>query len=648
MINSYLHQQCSSLLLSLLTDDLLARIQSHLLDPTDRKSFRLVCRTFYRVDSLSQTHLRPLHPSIIPSILPKLTLLHTLDLSLCPCVDDSLASALSPLLGTQVKTLSLSRASGLTCAGLERLARACEKLERLDVSYWCNRFGDREALGISCAVRLKEVTLDKCLSVGDVGLAHIAVGCVKLEKVSLKWCLEITDLGIRLLANKCLHLKFLDISSLKVTSESLHSIAALNELETLVMVGCGLVDDTGLYSIAKGCPSLKVVDMSRCDGITSAGLCSVIKGHHRLQELNASHCKVDLTSDVLSALKRLKSLKVFKADGTRVSQATIETITKNCTSLTEIGLSKCIGLKDIYITRLLTGCGNLKTLNLSCCPAVTDDAIEAIATSCKKLQCLNLESCNSITQRNLHLLGSSCVGLQELDLTDCSGINDTALGYLSRCSELRLLKLGLCDNISDKGLFNIASNCKKISELDLYRCANIGDEGMETISNGCKKLKKLNVSYCTSLTDKGVQHIGKLEELYVLEMRGLLSVTAFGLQAVAVGCTKLSVLDLKHCQNILDSGFWALANNSKNMREINLCNCGISDAGLWMMLSNLTCLQDAKLVHLNNVSARGFEVALRACCIQLKKLKLLGSLKSSLSPELLHFLWLRGCKIRWD
>ena len=44
----------------------------------------------------------------------------------------------------------------------------------------------------------------------------------------------------------------------QVTSESLHSIAALNELETLVMVGCGLVDDTGLYSIAKGCPSLKV------------------------------------------------------------------------------------------------------------------------------------------------------------------------------------------------------------------------------------------------------------------------------------------------------------------------------------------------------------------------------------------------------
>ncbi|KNA07287.1 hypothetical protein SOVF_173260 [Spinacia oleracea] len=608
-----LHQQCPSLPLSLLTDDLLAHIHSLLLDTTHRKSFRLVCTTFHRVDSLSLTHLRPLHPSIILSLLPKLPSLHTLDLSLCPRVDDSLAFAISPLIRQRITCLSLGRASGLTRVGLEALARSCENLESLDVSYWCKRFGDREALALSCATGLKELRLDKCLSIGDVGLAHIAVGCAGLENVSLKWCLEITDLGIGLLATKCLGLKFLDVSSLKITSASLHSIAALQGLESLVMVGCGLVDDFGLHSLANGCPSLK-----------------------------------DLTSDLLCALKTLKSLTVFKADGARVSQATFQTITKNCTSLVEIGLSKCIGLRDIYIIQLVTGCCNLKTLNLSCCDAVTDDAVAAIAGSCKKLQCLKLESCGYVTEKNLQLLGSSCVLLEELDLTDCSGINDTALGFLSRCSELKLLKVGLCDNISEKGLFYIASNCSKICELDLYRCPNIGDEGMAALSNGCKKLKKLNISYCTSLTDKGMEYIGRLEELNVLEMRGLMSVTGVGLQAVAAGCKKLAVLDLKHCQNIQDSGFCALANHPNNIREISLCHCGISDAALWMVLSKLTCLQDANLVHLPNVSAKGFELALRACCIQLKKVKLLGYLKSSLSHELIQFLWSRGCKIRWD
>lgn len=94
---------------------------------------------------------------------------------------------------------------------------------------------------------------------------------------------------------------------------------------------------------------------------------------------------------------------------------------------------------------------------------------------------------------------------------------------------------------------------------------------MAALSNGCKKLKKLNISYCTSLTDKGMEYIGRLEELNVLEMRGLMSVTGVGLQAVAAGCKKLAVLDLKHCQNIQDSGFCALANHPNNIREV-ICN----------------------------------------------------------------------------
>jgi len=82
-------------------------------------------------------------------------------------------------------------------------------------------------------------------------------------------------------------------------------------------------------------------------------------------------------------------------------------------------------------------------------------------------------------------------------------------------------------------------------------------------------LKKLNVSYCSSLTDKGMEYIGRLEELCDLEMRGLTNVTGTGLQSIAAGCKRLTELDLKHCGNIQDSGFWALAYYSKNMRQVN-------------------------------------------------------------------------------
>ena len=54
-----------------------------------------------------------------------------------------------------------------------------------------------------------------------------------------------------------------------------------------------------------------------------------------------------------------------------------------------------------------------------------------------------------------------------------------------------------------------------------------------------------------------------------------------------------------------------------------------------------------KMVHLSWASIEGFEMALRASCGRLKKLKLLGGLRSVLSPELLQMLQASGCRVRW-
>ena len=82
--------------------------------------------------------------------------------------------------------------------------------------------------------------------------------------------------------------------------------------------------------------------------------------------------------------------------------------------------------------------------------------------------------------------------------------------------------------------------------------------------------------------------------------------------------------------------------------QINLSYCAISDMALCVVMGNLTRLQEAKLVHLSNVTVEGFVLALRACCVRIKKVKLLAPLKSFLSPEILETLHARGCIIRWD
>uniref|UniRef100_A0A0V0HF48 Putative F-box/LRR-repeat protein 3-like n=1 Tax=Solanum chacoense TaxID=4108 RepID=A0A0V0HF48_SOLCH len=161
-------------------------------------------------------------------------------------------------------------------------------------------------------------------------------------------------------------------------------------------------------------------------------------------------------------------------------------------------------------------------------------------------------------------------------------------------------------------------------------------------------MQKLNLSYCSEVTDRGIECLGHLPVLSDLEMRSLLNVTSTGLTALATGCKRLSELDVKDCTSIDDSGFMALAYYSRNLQQINLSHCAISDVGLCMVMGNLTRLQDAKLVNLYNVSTNGFEVALRASCVRLKKVKLIASLRLHLTPDIVKTLKARGCRIRWD
>lgn len=163
----------SSSILTLLTDDLLLKILSILTDNSDRKSFRSTCRTFYRVDSLHRTHIRVLRLEFLSSLLSKLPRIASLDLSVCPRIDDAavslLLSSAAPIWSRRIKRLTLSRCSGLRFQGLETLVRNCVNLESVDVSY-CSGFGDLEAAALSRVAGLRELGLDKCLSISDVGL----------------------------------------------------------------------------------------------------------------------------------------------------------------------------------------------------------------------------------------------------------------------------------------------------------------------------------------------------------------------------------------------------------------------------------------------------------------------------------------------
>ncbi|KAJ4873724.1 F-box/LRR-repeat protein 3-like [Raphanus sativus] len=74
--------------LSVLSEDLLARVYGFL-DPPCRKTWRLVSREFHRIDSLSRTSIRVLRVEFLPALLSNYPNLSSLDLSVCPKLDDA-------------------------------------------------------------------------------------------------------------------------------------------------------------------------------------------------------------------------------------------------------------------------------------------------------------------------------------------------------------------------------------------------------------------------------------------------------------------------------------------------------------------------------------------------------------------------------
>ncbi|KAG9459428.1 hypothetical protein H6P81_003936 [Aristolochia fimbriata] len=632
-------------ILTSLSEDLLLNILDRLREEADRKTWRLVCYDFLRLESLHRKSLRVLRHEALPALLRRYSSLDRLDFSVCPRVDDLVLvlSFAHPAWARGLRSLVLSRATAVSFAGLEAAVRACPSLEEVDVSY-CSRFGDREAAALSCAAGLRDLKLVKCLDITDVGLAKIAVGCQRLEKLSLKWCLEISDLGLDLLSKKCRDLKFLDISYLKISNKSLQSISSLRKLESLFMVGCSNLDDEAMDFLKNGNASLKCIDLSRCEMVTSTGLASVIKRHRCLQQITARHSIPELSLPLLVNLKELVNLTSIRLDGLQLSASVLQTLGHVCKNLVEIGLSKCKGVTNEGVGAIVND--QLQIIDLTCCSAITDDAIRDIANKCQKLLTLRLESCSSITEAGFDRLATGCSSLKELDLTDCN-VNDTGLKCLSECLELVDLKLGLCTLISDKGLTYIGSNCKNLCELDLYRCTGVGDAGLASVARGCKKLRKLNICYCGQITDEGFTYLSLLKQLADLEMRNVVKVTSKGVAAIAMGCRGLAQLEMKRCYLVDDMGFLALAQYARNLRQINMSYCPVSDVSLCVMLGNLGCLQDVKMEHVTRVSLEGFELGLRASCDKLKKVKLVASLKNLLSRELILLLQARGCKIRW-
>ncbi|KAL3830237.1 hypothetical protein ACJIZ3_019039 [Penstemon smallii] len=576
-------------------------------NPLDKKTFSLVSKSFYAIESRHRKFLKPLRTEHLTKVLNRYPYVSNLDLSLCPRVTDTSLSVISSYCKEMLGSINLSRSKFFTHLGLSNLVMNCENLVEIDLSN-ATDLKDLAAASIAEAKNLERLWLVRCKSVTDIGIGCIAVGCKKLKFLSLKWCLGVGDLGVGLIAVKCKDIRSLDLSYLPVTNKCLIQILELEHLEDLVLEGCFGIDDESLAALKQGCKSLEV-DLAHAD-----------------------------------SMQKLSTLHSIKLDGCQITCSGLKAIGNWCVSLKELSLSKCEGVTDEGLSSLVTKHKDLRKLDITCCRKITHVSLAHITNSCTSLTSLKMESCTLILAEAFVLIGQRCPFIEELDLTD-NEIDNEGLRSISKCSKLSSLKLGICLNITDEGLIHIGMCCSKLKELDLYRSPGITDLCILVIARGCPVLEMINVAYCRNITDRSLMTLSKCSKLNTLESRGCPLVTSLGLAAIAVGCKQLTKLDIKKCQNIDDSGMIPLAHLSQNLKQINLSYTSVTDVGL-LSLASISCLQSITVLHVEGLSPSGLAAAMLACG-GLTKVKLHASFKSFLPQLLVEHLEARGCAFQW-
>ncbi|KAL7248646.1 hypothetical protein ACSBR2_003399 [Camellia fascicularis] len=611
-------------------------------NPLDKKSFSLVCKSFFTIESRHRKALKPLRSEHLNKVLNRYPYVTHLDLSLCPRITDSSLSIISSVCNKMLRSIDLSRSKFFTHVGLLNLVTKCSNLVEIDLSN-ATELSDQAAAVIAKAKNLEKLWLARCKSITDMGIGCIAVGCKKLRLINLKWCLGVGDFGVGLIAVKCKEIRSLDLSYLPITNKCLPSILKLQHLEDLVLEGCFGIDDDSLAVLKQGCKSLEMLDISSSQNVSHVGLSTLTSGAGRLRQLILAY-GTPVTLALADRLQKLPTLQSIKLDGCLVTCSGLKAIGNWCVSLREISLSKCLGVTDEGLSSLVTKLTDLRKLDITCCRKITYVSIAQITNSCTSLTSLKMESCSLVPKEAFVLIGQRCHCLEELDLTD-SEIDDEGLRAISRCSKLSSLKLGICLNITDEGLTHIGMGCSKLKELDLYRSSGITDSGILAIARGCPGLETINIAYCNDITDSSLISLSKCSKLNTLESRGCTLVTSLGLAAIAVGCKQLTKLDIKKCYKINDAGMIPLAHFSQNLRQINLSYSSVTDVGL-LSLASISCLQTMTILHLKELTPSGLAAALLACG-GLTKVKLLASFKSLLPRPLFEHLEARGCVFQW-
>ncbi|NWH95522.1 KDM2A demethylase, partial [Aegithalos caudatus] len=223
------------------------------------------------------------------------------------------------------------------------------------------------------------------------------------------------------------------------------------------------------------------IDLSRCKSITPQALSGIIKRQPVSLDLSWTNISKKQLTWLVNRLPGLKDLILAGCSWSAVCALS----TSSCPLLRTLDLRWAVGIKDPQIRDLLTPptdkpsqdnrskLRNMIDFRLAGLD-ITDATLRLIIRHMPLLSRLDLSHCNHLTDQSANLLtavGSSTRNsLTELNMAGCNKLTDQALLYLRRISNITLIDLRGCKQITRKACEHF------ISDLSINSLYCLSDE----------------------------------------------------------------------------------------------------------------------------------------------------------------------------
>jgi hypothetical protein len=392
-------------------------------------------------------------------------------------------------------TLDLFGCCNVTNDGLESL-RHLNKLETVSL-HGCSNISDK---GLQLLARnnphIRSLNLTGCKKVTSKGLLELAKACH----------------GITLP-------RLIGVTKWRLTDAVLYWLALNNRTaKTMDLSYCYELTDDGLTDLSKACKVLEEVNLIGCGKVSHMGLENMVKNCEAMTIRSLDHCRADLLSEAVIKQMVKNQPWLTHVDLSSCSWITNETLKLVCSKyvmLTHIVLAGLTEIGDSGVMALADSCRQLEHVDLNGCAMVGDRALIALVLRClklKSLQCRGVEKLSKIFLRTVSDSKKCNANLTSLDLSGCHRVaNESMIPLATKCRKIKELRLAQCWQLSDASIRNCGMYLRdlEVLELECDRQEQVTDNSINIVGVHCSQLRVLNLNGCVNVTDAPIARFGQ-------------------------------------------------------------------------------------------------------------------------------------------